>query len=158
MNILENSIILLTYNNMEVFSVNIISKLSLNKKENKFFYLMVFIFFCVGIALGTYIVKYMNANDASNILNPTITVPSLCLRFSKVNCVSFACVIVPSSFVPPLKDSAHMISPQFLHLSGKKIRRNLFLFISSLLGKKMPERRIAPGFFIVIHHSINLCL
>ena len=57
MNILKITIILLTYNNMEVFSVNIISKLNLNKKENKFFYLMVFIFFCVGIALGTYIVK-----------------------------------------------------------------------------------------------------
>ena len=52
---------------MEVFSVNIISKLNLNKKENKFFYLMVFIFFCVGIALGTYIVKYMNANDANDL-------------------------------------------------------------------------------------------
>lgn len=47
--------------------MNIISKLNLNKKENKFFYLMVFIFFCVGIALGTYIVKYMNANDASDL-------------------------------------------------------------------------------------------
>ena len=47
--------------------MNIIGKLNLNKKENKFFYLMVFIFFCVGIALGTYIVKYMNANDASDL-------------------------------------------------------------------------------------------
>ena len=67
MNIVENTIILLRYNNMEVFSMNIIGKLNLNKKENKFFYLMVFIFFCVGIALGTYIVKYMNANDASDL-------------------------------------------------------------------------------------------
>ena len=67
MNILENTIILLRYNNMEVFLVNIIGKLNLNKKENKFFYLMVFIFFCVGIALGTYIVKYMNANDANDL-------------------------------------------------------------------------------------------
>ena len=65
MNILEITIILLRYNNMEVFLVNIISKLNLNKKENKFFYLMVFIFFFVGIALGTYIVKYMNANDSN---------------------------------------------------------------------------------------------
>ena len=47
--------------------MNIISKLNLNKKENKFFYLMVFIFFCVGIALGTYIVKYMRASDASDL-------------------------------------------------------------------------------------------
>ena len=67
MNILESTIILLRYNNMEVFLVNIISKLNLNKKENKFFYLMVFIFFFVGIALGTYIVKYMNANDANDL-------------------------------------------------------------------------------------------
>ena len=67
MNILENTIILLRYNNMEVFLVNIIGKLKLNKKENKFFYLMVFIFFCVGIALGTYIVKYMNANDTNDL-------------------------------------------------------------------------------------------
>lgn len=66
MNILESTIILLRYNNMEVFLVNIISKLNLNKKENKFFYLMVFIFFFVGIALGTYIVKYMNANDLTS--------------------------------------------------------------------------------------------
>lgn len=47
--------------------MNIIGKLNLNKKENKFFYLMVFIFFCVGIALGTYIVKYMNANDVNDL-------------------------------------------------------------------------------------------
>ena len=52
---------------MEVVSVKIISKLNLNKKENKFFYFMVFIFFCVGIALGTYIVKYMNASDATDL-------------------------------------------------------------------------------------------
>ena len=38
-----------------------------HKKENKFFYFMVFIFFCVGIALGTYIVKYMRASDASDL-------------------------------------------------------------------------------------------
>ena len=38
MNIVENTIILLRYNNMEVFSMNIIGKLNLNKKENKFFY------------------------------------------------------------------------------------------------------------------------
>ena len=52
---------------MGVVSLEIISKLNLNKKENKFYYFMVFIFFCVGIALGTYIVKYMRASDASDL-------------------------------------------------------------------------------------------
>ena len=67
MNILEITIILLRYNNMGVVSLEIISKLNLNKKENKFYYFMVFIFFCVGIALGTYIVKYMSARDATDL-------------------------------------------------------------------------------------------
>lgn len=67
MNILEITIILLTYNNMGVVSLEIISKLNLNKKENKFYYFMVFIFFCVGIALGTYIVKYISARDATDL-------------------------------------------------------------------------------------------
>ena len=66
MNILEITIILLRYNNMGVVFLEIISKLNLNKKENKFYYFMVFIFFCVGIALGTYIVKYMSARDATD--------------------------------------------------------------------------------------------
>ena len=67
MNILEITIILLRYNNMGVVSLEIISKLNLNKKENKFYYFMVFIFFFVGIALGTYIVKYMSARDATDL-------------------------------------------------------------------------------------------
>ena len=67
MNILEITIILLRYNNMGVVSLEIISKLNLNKKENQFYYFMVFIFFCVGIALGTYIVKYMSARDATDL-------------------------------------------------------------------------------------------
>ena len=67
MNILEITIILLRYNNMGVVSLEIISKLNLNKKENKFYYFMVFIFFCGGIALGTYIVKYMSARDATDL-------------------------------------------------------------------------------------------
>ena len=67
MNILEITIILLRYNNMGVVSLEIISKLNLNKKENKFYYFMLFIFFCVGIALGTYIVKYMSARDATDL-------------------------------------------------------------------------------------------
>lgn len=67
MNILQITIILLTYNNMGVVSLEIISKLNLNKKENKFYYFMVFIFFCVGIALGTYIVKYISARDVTDL-------------------------------------------------------------------------------------------
>lgn len=47
--------------------MEIINKLNLAKKENKFFYLMVFIFFCAGIALGTYIVKYMRTSDVSDL-------------------------------------------------------------------------------------------
>lgn len=67
MNIVKDTIILLSYNDMEVVRLEIISKLRLNKKENKFFYLMVFIFFCVGIVLGTYIVKYMNTKDITDL-------------------------------------------------------------------------------------------
>ena len=40
--------------------MNILNKLNFNYKENKLFYMMVFVFFCVGIVLGTYMVKYMN--------------------------------------------------------------------------------------------------
>ena len=47
--------------------MEIINKLNLNKKENKFFYFMVFIFFFVCLSLGTYIVKYMRASDASDL-------------------------------------------------------------------------------------------
>lgn len=47
--------------------MDIISKLNFNKKENRLFYMMVFVFFCVGIALGTYIVKYMNVNDVNDL-------------------------------------------------------------------------------------------
>ncbi len=52
---------------MGVVSLEIISKLNLNKKENRFYYFMVFIFFCVGIALGAYMVKYMSANDSTDL-------------------------------------------------------------------------------------------
>ena len=49
--------------------MNIINKAQHNYKENKLFYLMVFIFFCVGITLGTFMVKYMNYNDANDLTN-----------------------------------------------------------------------------------------
>lgn len=47
----------------------LINKVSSNYKENKLFYLMVLIFFCVGIALGTYMVKYMNTSDSIDLSN-----------------------------------------------------------------------------------------
>ena len=46
-----------------------LNKINVNFKENKLIYLMVFIFFCVGTALGTYIVKYMNISDATDLSN-----------------------------------------------------------------------------------------
>ena len=49
--------------------MNIINKAQHNYKENKLFYFMVFIFFCVGITLGTFMVKYMNYNDANDLTN-----------------------------------------------------------------------------------------
>ncbi|EKY27024.1 stage II sporulation protein M [Clostridium celatum] len=47
--------------------MNILNKLNFNYKENKLFYMMVFVFFCVGIVLGTYMVKYMNLNDSTDL-------------------------------------------------------------------------------------------
>lgn len=47
----------------------LVNKINSNYKENKIFYLMVLIFFCVGIALGTYMVKYMNASDSTDLSN-----------------------------------------------------------------------------------------
>lgn len=49
--------------------MNIINKAQNNYKENKLFYFMVFIFFCVGITLGTFMVKYMNSSDANDLTN-----------------------------------------------------------------------------------------
>lgn len=92
---------------MEVYLVNIISKLNLNKKENKLFYLMVFIFFCVGIALGTYIFKYMNSNDSTeltsyfstftqSIVNEPINNEVLLLNVLKKNLVLITIIIAMS--------------------------------------------------------------
>ena len=47
--------------------MNAINKLNQDYRENKLYYLMVLIFFCVGIALGTYMVKYMSASDTSDL-------------------------------------------------------------------------------------------
>ena len=53
--------------------MNIINKAQHNYKENKIFYFMVFIFFCVGITLGTFMVKYMNYNDATDLTDYFLT-------------------------------------------------------------------------------------
>ena len=49
--------------------MSIINKAHHNYKENKIFYFMVFIFFCVGITLGTFMIKYMNYNDSADLTN-----------------------------------------------------------------------------------------
>ena len=43
--------------------MNVIDKLNNSYRENRIYYFMVLIFFCVGIALGAFMVKYMNIND-----------------------------------------------------------------------------------------------
>ena len=45
------------------FKMNVIDKLNNSYRENRIYYFMVLIFFCVGIALGAFMVKYMNIND-----------------------------------------------------------------------------------------------
>ena len=49
--------------------MNVINKLNNSYKENRIYYFMVLIFFCVGIALGAFMVKYMNVNDSTDLSN-----------------------------------------------------------------------------------------
>ena len=49
--------------------MNVIDKLNNSYRENRIYYFMVLIFFCVGIALGTFMVKYMNVNDSTDLSN-----------------------------------------------------------------------------------------
>ena len=49
--------------------MNVIDKLNNSYRENRIYYFMVLIFFCVGIALGAFMVKYMNVNDSTDLSN-----------------------------------------------------------------------------------------
>ena len=51
------------------FKMNVIDKLNNSYRENRIYYFMVLIFFCVGIALGAFMVKYMNINDSTDLSN-----------------------------------------------------------------------------------------
>lgn len=47
--------------------MNIVNKLNSKFRENKMLYILVLIFFCVGIVLGTYTIKYMNVSDTTEL-------------------------------------------------------------------------------------------
>lgn len=49
--------------------MNIVNKLNSKFRENKMLYILVLIFFCVGIVLGTYTIKYMNVSDTTDLSN-----------------------------------------------------------------------------------------
>ena len=49
--------------------MSVIDKLNNSYRENRIYYFMVLIFFCVGIALGAFMVKYMNINDSTDLSN-----------------------------------------------------------------------------------------
>ncbi|ATD55172.1 stage II sporulation protein M [Clostridium chauvoei] len=49
--------------------MSIVSKLNSNLKENKVLYILVLVFFFVGIILGSYVVRYMNGGDAQDLSN-----------------------------------------------------------------------------------------
>lgn len=47
--------------------MNIVNSLNLKFRENKMLYILVLVFFCVGIVLGTYTIKYMNASYTTDL-------------------------------------------------------------------------------------------
>ncbi|MGL5354536.1 MAG: stage II sporulation protein M [Clostridium sp.] len=49
--------------------MNIVNKLDSKFRENKMLYILVLVFFCIGIVLGTYTIKYMNVSDSTDLSN-----------------------------------------------------------------------------------------
>lgn len=49
--------------------MNIVNKLDSKFRENKMLYILVLVFFCIGIVLGTYTIKYMNVSDTTDLSN-----------------------------------------------------------------------------------------
>lgn len=49
--------------------MNIVNNLNSKFRENKMLYILVLVFFCVGIVLGTYTIKYMNISDTTDLSN-----------------------------------------------------------------------------------------
>lgn len=47
--------------------MNIVNKLNSKFRENKILYILVLVFFCVGIVLGTYTIKYMNESYTTDL-------------------------------------------------------------------------------------------
>ncbi|MGL5087486.1 MAG: stage II sporulation protein M [Clostridium sp.] len=49
--------------------MNIVNKLDSKFRENKMLYILVLVFFSIGIVLGTYTIKYMNVSDTNDLSN-----------------------------------------------------------------------------------------
>lgn len=47
--------------------MNIVNKLNLKFRENKMLYILVLVFFCIGIVLGTYTIKYMHESYTTDL-------------------------------------------------------------------------------------------
>ena len=85
--------------------MNIFKKINSSYGENRLLYMMVFIFFTVGIALGCYMVKYMSSNDmvdlssyfttfTNSILNTDINNGALFFSILKKNLILIILIVV----------------------------------------------------------------